>query len=225
MKYIISLGGSLVSPAGGLDHKFLKKFRKLILERVEKGDKFCLVAGGGQTSRAYIEAIEKIIKPTDKELDWLGIYATRVNALLVKTMFGSLALDEIIENPAKAPKTQKPIIAAGGWKPGWSTDFVAVTLANAYKAKTIINLSNIDYVYDKDPKKHKDAKAIKKINWEDFRKIVGSKWSPRLSGPFDPIASRECQKNNLKAIIMNGEKIKNLEIFFEKGIFKGTVIE
>ena len=52
-------------------------------------------------------------------------------------------------------------MVAAGWHPGWSTDFVATILAERLQAKTILNLSNIDYVYDKDPNKYKDAKKIK----------------------------------------------------------------
>ena len=41
--------------------------------------------------------------------------------------------------------------------------FLCVPIINSkryYKIKTIINMSNINYVYEKDPKKFKDAKKI-----------------------------------------------------------------
>jgi len=86
------------------------------------------------------------------------------------------------------------VLIAGGWKPGWSTDFDAVLLAKQLNVSTIINISNIDHVHDKDPKKFSDAKKIKSISWQDFRKITGNEWKAGLSLPFDPIAAKEAEK-------------------------------
>ncbi len=77
---IISLGGSLIVPKNGIDVEFLKKFRKLILSQVKLGKKFYIITGGGQTNRDYVNAIKKITKPDNEELDWLGIYTTHLNA-------------------------------------------------------------------------------------------------------------------------------------------------
>ena len=222
---IISLGGSLITPKNGIDTNFLKKFRTLILNQVKLGQKFFIITGGGSTSANYINAINKIVKTKNEELDWLGIYATHINALLVKTMFCNLADDQIIKDPTKLIKTNKPIVIGGGYTPGNSSDLVAAILAKKYGVKSIINLSNIDYVYDRDPNKYKDAKKIEQINWQDFKKIVGTKWSPRLSSPFDPIATKECAKLGIKVVIMNGKKISNLEKCLNEKKFKGTVIE
>ena len=224
MTYIISLGGSLIVPSE-IDFKFLKKFRTLILSQVKLGHKFYLITGGGQTNRDYINAVKQVTAPSDNELDWLGIYSSHLNALLVKTIFGELAFKEIIKDPTKIIKTSKPIIIGGGWKPGRSTDFVAAAMAKTYNLKNIINLSNIDYVYDKDPGQYPDARVIKEINWADFRKIVGNKWSPRLSSPFDPIAAQVCEKLKIKAVIMNGKNILNLKRYLNQEKFKGTIIK
>ncbi len=222
--YIISLGGSIVAPEKGIAINFLKKFKKLILEEVKKGKKFFIVVGGGNTCRRYNKAALKIVKAEEFDLDQMGIYATRLNAYLVKTIFGKIAHDEIITNPKKPIKTSKKIILSGGSNPGWSTDYVATCLAEKNKADTVINLSNIDYAYDKDPKKFKDAKKIKNINWVEFRKIVGHKWIPGLSTPFDPIASRLGHKIDLTVIITNGNNLNNLKNILAGKNYKGTTI-
>jgi len=221
--HIISLGGSLIVP-DEVDCGFLKKFRELILKKVRQGNKFVIICGGGGLNKKYNTAAKKIKKTTNDELDWIGIYTTIYNAQFIKVLFGNSAYGEIATNPHKRFETKKPIIIGAGYRPGWSTDYDAVFLAKAYGAKSVVNLSNIDYVYDKDPNKCKNAKPIKNISWKDFRKIVGNKWKPRMSKPFDPIASREAEKIGLKVVILNGRKLNNLENYLEENKFMGTVI-
>ena len=221
--YIISLGGSLIVP-NEVDYKFIRKFRELILKKVKAGNKFIIVCGGGRLNSKYNEAGKKVRKLNNDELDWIGIYATRYNAQFVKILFGDLACKEININPHKKILTKKPILIGAAYKPGWSTDYDAVYLAKTYGVKSVANLSNIDYAYDKDPKKYKNAVPIKNISWKDFRKIVGNKWEPRMNKPFDPIASREAEKLGLEVVILNGKKLKNFENYLDGGKFVGTVI-
>ncbi|MDD3006279.1 MAG: UMP kinase [Candidatus Pacebacteria bacterium] len=222
--YILSLGGSLIVP-DEVDYKFLKGFVELITKRTEQGDKFVIVCGGGGVNRKYNQAAQKVRPMSNTELDWLGIHATRYNAQLVRLLFGKIAYEEVVVNPYEKAVTRKPVIIGAGYEPGWSSDYDAVYLADTYKIKNIANLSNIDYAYDKDPRKFKDAQKIKDISWKDFRKIVGDKWEPRMSKPFDPIASREAEKLGLQVVIMNGKKLKNLEKYLNGEKFQGTVIK
>lgn len=222
---IISVGGSIVIPHTGFDISFLKKFRNLILSRVKKGEKFILVIGGGATCRNYQSALSKVNKVSNTELDWLGIYTTWFNAEFVKLLFGKFVYEEVIKNPTLKIKTNKPIIIAGGWKPGCSTDKDAVLMAKNFGAKELINLSNIEYVYDQDPKKFKDAKKIEKIAWPEFRKnVVGYKWVPGKNVPFDPMASGLAEKLKLKVSILNGTDLGEVEKAVGNKKFKGTVI-
>jgi len=229
--YTISLGGSLIFPQTGIDWKFLKNFRELIISEIKKGNKFILVTGGGSLARQYQEASIKITKLTNDDRDWLGVHATRMNAHLLKTIFRQHAHPRINKNPRTNAdlkshfKNGESIMIAAGWRPGWSTDYVATILAERLNSKTLINLSNIDYVYDKDPSKFNNAKKIKEISWTDFRKIVGNKWDPGLNAPFDPIASQLAQENKMSVIIANGKKLKNLQKIFREEKFIGTVIK
>ena len=215
----------MIAPPGGVDWHFLKEFRGLILKKIKLGHKFYLIAGGGITARNYVAAASRVVKIDREDLDWLGIHATRLNAHLLRTIFRDQANPEIIKNPTIRLNSKKNIIVASGWKPGWSTDYVAAMMARVYGAKTILNLSNIDYVYDKDPNKHQDAKIRTKMKWPEFRKLVGNKWSPSLNAPFDPIASKKARELKLEVVIMNGKNIKNLENYLDSKKFKGTVIK
>ncbi len=221
--FIISLGGSLIFPEA-IDAAFLKSFYKLILKHVIKGDRFILITGGGHLARLYLAALRKIGKPSKADLDWMGVYATRLNAQMMRLLFGSLANAKIVEDPNIKVAFKEKILLAGGWKPGRSTDDDAVRLAIAYGADTIINLSNIDYAYTKDPRRFKDARPIKQASWKEFRKIVGTKWDPGKNAPFDPVAAKLAQSNNKKVIIARGNNLQNLEAILSGRNFKGTVI-
>lgn len=223
---IISVGGSLIVPNEGVDTNFLSKLNILIRKEVAKGKKFMLITGGGRIARHYQEAGRAVIGNINNEdLDWLGIHATRFNAHLLRTVFQDIANPRIITNYEKRLYNWKEPIAIGaGWKPGWSTDYDAVILARDYKAQLIINLSNINGVYDKDPKKYKDAQLIKKITWGKMEEIIGSKWSPGFNAPFDPVATPLAKKLGLTVIITSGHDFKNLEKIINGEPFDGTVV-
>jgi uridylate kinase len=113
---------------------------------------------------------------------------------------------------------------ASGWKPGFSTDYDAVLLAERFKADSVINLSNIEQVYSDDPKKNPDAKPIDKISWPDFCRLVGDEWVPGKNVPFDPVASRHASKIGLKVIFAAGRNLENLKKILSGEVFLGTVI-
>jgi uridylate kinase len=220
---VISLGGSIIVP-GEIDTKFLKGFRELILKHIRKGKRFIIISGGGKTCRKYQEAASRIVKLSGNDLDWIGIHATRLNAHLLGTIFRNHAKKTIVKDPRKRISFREKIMIAAGWEPGFSTDYDAVLLARQFKIKTLINLSDIDYVHDKDPKYHRNAKPFKNIGWKEFRKIVGNRWDPGLNKPFDPIASREAQKLGMRVVIMKGSNLKNMDSFLSGKKFRGTVI-
>ncbi len=221
---IISLGGSLIVPGQKIDTIFLKKFRKLVLKLLNAGFRIAIITGGGKTSKRYNLAAQKITKIKESDLDWLGIAATELNAELVRVILSKYAYQKVINDPNKKIRTKKRLIIASGWKPGSSSDRAAVLWAKNLKAQTVINLTDVDFVYDKDPDKFPDAKPLKQISWSDFRKIVGNKWSPRGSWPFGPVGSRLAQKLKLKVIILNGRKIRNLENCLRGKEFRGTTV-
>ncbi len=223
---ILSLGGSIIIP-GEINTVFLAKFRDLILSYIKKGNRAVIVAGGGHVCRVYQSAASKILgskKPSNLDLDWIGIKATKMNAELIRVIFSKEAYGKVIDNPTKKVTTSRKIIVGSGWLPNCSSDKDAVLLARTYKAKTVVNLTNINYVYNKDPRKFKDAKPIKKMSWNDMKKIVGTTWKPGANLPFDPVASNLAAKLRLRVVIMNGTNLANFKNFLEGKKFKGTVI-
>jgi uridylate kinase len=227
-KVVISVGGSLIVPEDGIDSQFLQQLNYFIREQLarNKNRQFFLIAGGGRTTRHYQTAARNVLRHqiTDDDLDWIGIHATRLNGHLLRTIFRDIAHPVMIDDYSVIRKLVEPVIVGAGWKPGWSTDYDAVLICKDYGVKTIVNLSNINKVYDKDPNKFKDAKPIDKISWDDFRKIVGNKWVPGMNIPFDPIAALKAQGLGLKVVLI-GRDFENIRKYFDGEEFIGTIIE
>ena len=221
---VLSLGGSLIYPKE-IDVPYLKKFHTLILSYIAKGKRFGIICGGGSICRTYITKANEVVPLQPFQNDMIGILTTRTNAQLVREIFAESAYKDVIIDYSKRIETDKPIIVGAGWVPGSSTDKDAVLLAHMYGAKTIINLTNVDYVYDKDPRKFSDATTIKKTTWKEFKHIVGGEWKAGMNLPFDPIAAALAEKEKLRVVVLNGNNLDNLEKYLAGKEFVGTVIE
>lgn len=220
---VLSLGGSLIVP-DGINEDFLYQFKKFILKWAKKGKRFFIVTGGGKTVRSYQRAARELGVKDKASLDQLGIDITYVNARLVKSLFGKAAYPEVVKDYAKNIKTNAKIIVASGWKPGCSTDFDAVLAAKKCGAKQVINLSNIKYIYDKDPKTHPEAQPIESMTFAELLKITGKVWYPGANTPFDPKAAQLACKSDMTVLIANGGDLENLDSLLADEPFCGTVV-
>ena len=228
MVTVISLGGSIVAP-NNVDIDFLKSFVSLIRGFIEEDNnqRFIFVVGGGGPARSYQNAYREISQDDnfkDDEADWIGIMATRLNAQLIKAVMGEWCAQDVVTNPGEVAPLTGHVLVAAGWKPGFSTDYDAVLLAERFGANLLINLSNIEKVYTADPKVDPNAKPIDKITWTDFRAMVGDEWVPGKNVPFDPVASRHAQKIGLKVICAAGKNLENLKNILNDKDFTGTTI-
>jgi uridylate kinase len=220
---IISLGGSLIIP-DNIDVNFLKEFKALILSHVAKGKKFVIITGGGKLCRRYQDAARELTNPSTLDLDWIGIASLKLNAELLRVVFGEFAHSEVISDLTTRLTFGKPIIIGSANKPGWSSDYDATLAAKSVGAKKVINLSNADYVYDSDPKINPNAKKLEKVSWPEYRAIIPKDWSSGMHTPFDPIASEMAQKEGITVMIMNGKPIDNLANCLDGEKFLGTII-
>ncbi len=222
---VISLGGSLIVPSMGIDIAFLKLFHELLLEQVELGQRFILIGGGGWTARAYMNAAQALVSLEPEDMDWLGIHSCRLNGHLLRTIFRSVAHPVMVKDPRRKQAWHEPVLIGTGWKPGWSSDYCAVRFARTYGANLIINLSNIEKVYSKDPKKHVDAVPFDHMSWKELQKIVGDKWVPGSSAPFDPIATKCAARWKMKVIVARGSDLNNTRNILNNRPFVGTTIQ
>ncbi len=226
MTTVISLGGSIVAPDRP-DVPFLRDFLALAKAWLDAdlARRLILVVGGGGPAREWQKAYRDASLRSDPDAqDWVGIMATRLNAQLVKALFGELCPRDVVIDPTAVDVFPGRVLVAAGWKPGFSTDFDSVLLAERFGAGTIVNLSNIAKVHTADPKLDPGARPVDSIGWAEFRAMVGDEWEPGKNVPFDPVASRKAEQRGLRVICAAGRNLPNLKAILEGRTFEGTVI-
>ncbi len=222
---VISLGGSIVAP-DGIDTEFLKRFRAVVQEYVSTTHRrLILVIGGGAPARAYQTAFREVAEDDNSdEADWIGVAATKLNAALLRAVFRDMCPNPVVSDPTGDIDFHGDLLIASGWKPGFSTDFDAVLLAERFGAEGVINLSNIERVYTADPRTDPSATPIDAISWSEFTNLVGDVWSPGSNLPFDPVATRKAYELGLKVVVARGTDIENLRRILHDESFIGTRI-
>lgn len=219
---VISLGGSVVvaddttsvyfSELAELIHRFVTKYR------------IFLVIGGGHPARTYIQRGRKL-HLTENQLDEIGIMLTRVNARLLSYVLD--AHQEMIpESTDEAAKQDSQIVIMGGTVPGHSTDFVGAELAMKVRAYRYVIATNVDGVYDKDPRKYSDARFLSTVHIDELLEQYGSGWDSAGSNMvIDGPALKLIKDHSLATSVINGKSLKEFEKIFEKKKFHGTEIK
>ena len=230
---VISLGGSIVAP-DDVDVELIVGFRSVLDEHIrETNERAIVVVGGGAPARRYQTAYRAVSDRDDARSDrgagvdaqdWIGVMATRLNAELLRHSFAPLCLDPVVYDPTGPIDFTGSMLVAAGWKPGFSTDYDAVMLAERFDADTIINLSNISRVYTADPAAHPEATPLERVGWEEFHAIVGTTWAPGSNLPFDPIATKRAREQGLRVIAAGGRDLANTRAILRGDAFVGTTI-
>jgi len=214
MKHIvISLGGSVIVKEN-VDFKKLKRLKKIINK---SKNKFAIVVGGGKIARYYTKACAEL-GLSEKESHEIGRDVTLINAKMVAYFLNAqfvYAHPEVV-----VQEWREKIIVTGGWEPGWNTDVGASIIAAGTDGE-MINITNIEYIYNKDPK-IKEAKPLKHISWNELSRIINKKHIPGGNVPFHPLAIRVCKKNNVRVI---STTFDNFEKMMQGKNWDGTIIE
>jgi len=222
---VLSLGGSLIIP-NDIDIKFIKEFKKVILKNTSKY-KFIIVCGGGSIARKYISALESS-GINEKIQNLSGISATRMNARFMNYFFNQ-DVEQGIPHKIKTLRRyikKQNIIFCGAleYKANQTSDSTAAEIAKYFKT-IFINLTNVLGLYDKNPKKFKNAKLISEISWKDFYKMANkNKYFPGQHFVLDQTASKIILETKTPTYII-GKNLKELNNILNKKKFKGTKIQ
>lgn len=141
---------------------------------LKKGIKIGIVIGGGNILRGATS-----FKSLTREIiDYTGMLSTVINGLIlydaikkegIKVAITSgLPITNLLSDYNPLIDFDDVIIFSGGTgKPFLTTDTASALRALQMKAELIIKATKVDGVYDKDPKKHKDAKFLKNLSYEE----------------------------------------------------------
>jgi len=219
----ISLGGKLIIP-DEIDIKFLNQFKKIILKHSRKY-RFIIVCGGGRIARQYINALREV--NIDEYLQSLsGIAATRANARFVSHFFNIERNIPQTMARVKEDLKKEEIVFCGAlrYRPRQTSDSTAAEIARELKTD-FINVTNVDGLYDNDPRKFKNAKLISRISWNDFDKIADKiEFKPGQNFVLDQTASKIILKSKIISYIL-GKDVKQLDNLLNKKKFRGTIIQ
>ncbi len=222
---VLSLGGSLIIP-NKVNVSYLKKFKKTILKHT-KTYKFIVVCGGGSIARKYISAL-KNIGLNKKFQSFSGISATRMNARFMNYFFKinpCKGIPHTLKSLKKYIKKQDVIFCGAlEYKPNQTSDSTAAGIAKQLKTE-FINLTNVPGLYNKNPKKYKNATFIQQISWKEFDKMASkTAFKPGQHFVLDQTASKIIMKNKITTHII-GKDLKQLDNLLKGKKFKGTIIK
>lgn len=213
-RILIKLSGeSLMGDVALIDKNKTKEIAELIKRVREMGIEVGIVIGGGNFFRGRSNQ-----DMYQLYVDTMGMLGTVMNALGLADAFRNAEVPCIISTPfdlnGLIPKyddgevlgkiDDNVVIFGGGTGHiGCSTDTCASNKASLIKADTIIKLTNVDGVYDKDPNKYEDAVMYEYLTHEEV-----------LANPeikvMDLGAVEECMNNNIDINVINFSDKENL---------------
>ena len=223
MRVVFALGGSVVMPKEGASVEKLKEYADVFKKIKDMGHELCIVVGGGNTARNYISIAREFAN--ESFCDEIGIIATRMNSMLLMSSLGNYVVKKVPENfkEAELILNLNKIVVMGGTHPAHTTDAVAASLAEYIDADMLVVATNVDGVYDKDPRKYDDAKKLTKLTTKELLNITGSSSiNAGSSSIIDPLASKIIDRAKLKTIVIEGTPNEILNAIMEK--HSGSVI-
>ncbi len=223
---VVSIGGSILL-RDEHDVDYLGKLAELLRSAGRSGP-VAVTTGGGRTARQYIR-LGRELGLTEVELDELGIEVTRLHARLLAGRIGPPC-------PARPPVTvaeavhelhrASPVIL-GGTEPGHTTDGVAALLAVRLRAARLVNATDVDGVYDRDPRRYPEARRIARMRWPEFRSLVAAGTSAEAGQNFlfDRLGAEMLARAGIPLAIVRGRDLPNLRAAIEGRPFDGSRIE
>lgn len=183
------------------------------------GAEICMVIGGGNIFRGLQGSAQGMERTT---ADYMGMLATVMNALAMQSsleeqgihtrVVSAIPMDQVCEPYIRRravrhlEKKRVVIFAAGTGNPYFTTDTAATLRASEMACEAIFKGTQVDGIYDKDPKQHKDAVRYTSVTYDEVLQ-------KRLK-VMDASAIALARDNNLPIIVFSLD---------EPGGFKGIL--
>lgn len=224
LRVVIRIGGSVV--ASPVNPVLISQYVDLLKKLSKQGHEIVLIIGGGTLAREFIK-YAKSLGLKEPEQDEAAISVSRLIAQLFVLKLGHAGTGVVpmsLEDVVKEVKSGR-IAVMGGLKPGMTTDTVAAMVAERINANLMVKATNQEGIYTSDPKKHKDAKKIDRLSFEDLTHLFEqNKHKAGIHQIIDPEAVKILRKSRTKTIVISGFKPENVS-FAIGGKKIGTVIE
>ncbi|MGI6423193.1 MAG: hypothetical protein ACOX0X_01050 [Candidatus Dojkabacteria bacterium] len=226
---VLKVGGSILyDHLLNLNFELFKRIKKWYLKAKNEYETIVLVTGGGGISRNVQQKVSEVISEEDS-LHSIAMSLTQTNA----TILASYLEDKEIFVPEKLGDAYEFLLSSGnkymvsgGLKVGWSTDMDAAIFADVLNIDRVYKISNIDAIYDKDPKEFFEAKAIRDMKWKEYFKMFnilpGQTHKPNAHIPVDAHCAIYCEKKGLSYHITGGkllEEIEEIKNILKEGTF------
>ena len=192
------------------------------------GVQIAVVNGGGNILRGAHASIDGLGRAT---ADYMGMLATVINALALQDMLQSIGVPTRVLTAIEMKSVAEPyirlrcvrhlekgrvvILAGGTGQPYFSTDTTAALRGTEIGAEVLLKGTQVDGVYDKDPKRHADAVRFEQISYgEALQKNL------RV---MDKTAFTLCEENGLPIVVFDMGVAGNLERLLQ-GADIGTIV-
>ena len=164
----------------GINTEVLAKVASEIADTAKLGVEIAVVVGGGNIFRGVSESARGMDRAS---ADYVGMLATVMNAVslqeaiekngVVTRVQSAIPISQLAEPYIRRrairhlEKGRVVIFGAGTGNPFFTTDTAASLRAMEIGAEILLMAKNVDGVYDKDPKKHADAKRYSQVTYTE----------------------------------------------------------
>ena len=192
----------------GLHNQTVAKLARDVKAVVDSGRQICIVIGGGNIFRGVSGAATGMDRTT---ADYMGMMATIINALAVQSALegagvptrvqSAIAMAQVCESYIRRravrhmEKGRVVVFAAGTGNPFFTTDTAAALRAAEMNCDALMKATQVDGVYDADPKKNKAAKRYDRLT---FDKVIADDLKV-----MDTAAIALARENNLPIIVFH----------------------
>lgn len=228
---VIKIGGSLLfTEDNKINVNKITEFCRIIRSSRYSG-KNVIICGGGLIAREFIDAVRSF-NGSEALCDLFGIELSRINSKLIIASFQDFAYPQVphsIKELSTALLFNK-IIVMGGLQPGQSTTSVALEVAEFIGAKSLLILTDVEGIYDQDPKKFSNAKLLKHLNYNQLQEIIMKISGNRQASAgeyriFDTVSLQILKRSNINITVMSGKDLKEFQKFWSgEDDIVGTVI-
>lgn len=214
-RILLKLSGEALAgnSKNGIDFDVVLKICEQIKKCADMGVQIGIVVGGGNFWRGRSSG-----KMDRTRADHMGMLATVINALGVCDALEQLNAEVRVQTAISMQQVAEPYIrnkavrhlekgrivvfGCGTGNPFFSTDTAAALRAAEIDADIIMKATNVDGVYDSDPRVNMKAQKYESVSFHDVLN--------KGLGVMDSTAASMCKDNNIPILVFNIAKPENI---------------